>query len=92
MNLKNKIDILIFLKRFKIRKFCYIYNSRIDFVDFWLCLYIIATGIVCLYYHPLENIPNVYTNLTGSGMTSNKLGVFSLSIRSYKFNPLIFTI
>lgn len=66
-------------RKLRLRQFCYIYNSRIDFVDFWLCLYIVTTGMVCMYSHPLENIP-VYTNLTERGITSNGLGLFSLSI------------
>jgi hypothetical protein len=63
-----------------IRRFCYIKNSKLDFVDFWLCLYIITTGIVCVYSHPLENIPDVYTNLTGEDITSNELGLFALVV------------
>lgn len=70
------------IKRLRLRRFCYIYNSRVDFVDFWLCLYIITTGMVCLYSHPLENIPTVYTNLTDRGITSNGLGLFALIIGS----------
>lgn len=79
--MKQKLSetVLGMVRKLRFRRFCYIYNSRVDFVDFWLCLYIVTTGMVCLYSHPLENIA-VYTNLTERGITSNGLGVFSLSI------------
>lgn len=76
--MKQKLSetVLGMVRKLRFRRFCYIYNSRVDFVDFWLCLYIVTTGMVCLYSHPLENIP-VYTNLTERGISSNELGVFT---------------
>lgn len=55
------------------REFKYIYRSRIDFVDFYLCLHLIFTALVLLIAHPLEHL-KVYTNLTDSGITSSILG------------------
>lgn len=66
---------------FHIRNFKYIYHSRIDFVDFWLCMYIVSTGLVCLFSKPLENIP-VYTNLTNRGISSIHLGLFAVLVGS----------
>lgn len=55
------------------REFKYIYESRIDFVDLYICLNVLLTAIVLVVSSPLENIA-VYTNITQHGVTSKTLG------------------
>ena len=61
------------------REFKYIYESRIDFVDFYLSLHLIFTALVLLIAQPLEHIA-VYTNITKSGVGSIGLGWYILVI------------
>ena len=79
MSFTTKIKKIGYYVSSKIRPFHYIYNSRVDFVDFWLILYILTSGIILFISQPLENIP-VYTNLTNQGITSYELGAYALLV------------
>lgn len=73
------------------REFKYIYESRIDFVDLYICLNLIFTAIVLLFSSPLEHIA-VYTNITKHGVTSKMLGCWILIASTFNllriFSPI----
>ena len=57
------------------RKFQYIYVSRIDFVDFYLCLNLLVTAGVLWYGRPLERL-SAWAMIAHTGVTSVELGGF----------------
>lgn len=77
--------------KIRIRPLKYIYNSRVDFIDLWVSVLSILTGIVLMLNNPLETI-SVYENLTKSGITSSRLGAFSLLVGSANVAKIFFPI
>ena len=70
----------------KIRDLRYIYNSRVDFVDIWVSMLLLMTGIILVSSNPLETIKGrfliieIYNNLTRNGLSSISLGFFSIFV------------
>lgn len=60
--LKRKIPIL---NKIKIRPLSYVYNSRVDFIDAWISVLTILTGIILITNDPIENLP-IYQSLIQS--------------------------
>jgi hypothetical protein len=64
----------------KPREFHYVYNSRIDFVDFCLSIGLLFTSIILIHQKPIENIASVYKNFANTGVTSVAFGTYMLVI------------
>jgi hypothetical protein len=58
------------------RRWCYIYNSRVDFIDGWLSFLVFILGIYLLIVQPVEKI-EYYHFLEEQGFGSIVLGSFS---------------
>lgn len=58
------------------RRWCYIYNSRVDFIGGWLSLLVFILGVYLLIVQPVEKI-EYYHFLAEQGFGSNSLGSFS---------------
>lgn len=65
--------------KFSTRPLSYIYNSRIDFIDAWLAILTIISGVILIVNDPLEIVP-FYNTMIVNGVSSDRLGSFSVFI------------
>jgi hypothetical protein len=62
----------------KLRQFCYIYNSRKDFIDLWLCIYLLMTGIVCVFH---EDKGLIYSDIeTNISVSQYQFGILAIML------------
>lgn len=72
------------LHALSMRKLCYVYNSRTDFIDLWITTLILIMSIEMLVAHPIEVI-STYHDILKAGASSKFLGITGLilSILNY---------